>query len=59
MPDARPASLTLAALDALPDDHDFGGWGLPLVMSLSVTHGLESTATGKWVYAVLQEPPGT
>ncbi|MDX6740664.1 ATP-binding protein [Actinocorallia sp. A-T 12471] len=54
MPVAQPSEFSLADIDALPQDHEFGGWGLPLVMSLAMDHGVEKTKTGKWVYAVFK-----
>ena len=60
LPAARPAAeLTLAAVDAAPEDHwdHGGGWGLPLVRALSTDHGVHPDPTGgKWTWARLPVP---
>lgn len=55
-PVARLPVLDLDTLDALPDAAGdelagFGGWGLPLVVALSSSHGIDPTEDGKWVWA--------
>ena len=57
LPTARLPELTLESLDELPDDHAFGGWGLPLVAALAADCGVARTPEGKWVYAVFPQDP--
>ncbi|GAA2732496.1 ATP-binding protein [Actinocorallia aurantiaca] len=57
VPTARRPELTLEGIDALPDDHTFGGWGLPLVAALAADCGVTRTADGKWVHAVFSRSP--
>lgn len=51
MPLPKATTWNLADIDALPDDYEFGGWGLPLVMSLAAKHAVKKTPGGKWVCA--------
>ncbi|MEO3783397.1 ATP-binding protein [Actinocorallia sp. B10E7] len=57
MPTARRPELTIEDIDALPEDHAFGGWGLPLVAALAADCGVTRTADGKWVHAVFLPRP--
>ena len=57
-PTPRNPELSLEAIDALPEDHEFGGWGLSIVLALSLESGVSSTPAGKWVYAVFKGTPG-
>lgn len=57
VPTARLPELALEDIDALPDDHAFGGWGLPLVAALAADCGVTRTADGKWVHAVFTQSP--
>ncbi|MCD0449583.1 ATP-binding protein [Actinocorallia sp. API 0066] len=53
MPKMDDSALTLEEIDALPDDHEFGGWGLRLVAGSAARVGTRSTeGGGKWVYAI-------
>jgi len=58
VPTARRPELTLEDIDALPDDHVFGGWGLPLVAALAADCGVTRTPGGKWVYAIFLSHSG-
>lgn len=54
-PVSADPQLTLEVIDALPKDHEFGGYGLPLVERLSVESGFDLVwPTGKWVWACLK-----
>ncbi|WP_157963673.1 ATP-binding protein [Actinocorallia populi] len=57
LPAARRPELALEDIDALPDDHTFGGWGLPLVAALAADCGVTRTPGGKWVYALFLASP--
>ena len=57
VPAARRPELTIEDIDALPDDHVFGGWGLPLVAALAADCGVTRTPVGKWVHAVFPPDP--
>jgi len=58
MPVPRVSELSLEIIDALPEDHEFGGWGLSIVLDLSLESGTSITPTGKWVYAIFQGSSG-
>ncbi|GAB2808270.1 hypothetical protein GCM10022221_01960 [Actinocorallia aurea] len=51
-PVPRRIELTLDAIDGLPEEHEFGGWGLSLVLATALETGAVRTRPGKWVYAV-------
>jgi anti-sigma regulatory factor (Ser/Thr protein kinase) len=54
-PELQRVELTLEKLDELPDDHEFGGWGLSIVAQLSVSCGVNWVEPfGKWVWARLR-----
>ena len=56
LPQAKPVTeLTLAELDASPNTWDNGGgWGLPIVVALSATCGVQPDERGgKWLWATL------
>ncbi len=57
-PTPRNPELSPETIDALPDGHEFGGWGLPIVLALSLESGASSTPAGKWVYAIFKGNPG-
>ncbi|MGI8330159.1 ATP-binding protein [Actinomadura scrupuli] len=51
-PESQRVELTLEMLDALPEDHEFGGWGLSIVERLSESCGVTWVEPfGKWVWA--------
>jgi anti-sigma regulatory factor (Ser/Thr protein kinase) len=56
-PRSRAVEWTLDLIDALPDDHEFGGWGLPIVERLCASTGIAPTPpNGKWVWGLLPLP---
>lgn len=58
-PKIRAGDLSLDEIDALPDDHDFGGWGLVLVQELASGRHVERTESGgKFVLADFDMPDG-
>jgi anti-sigma regulatory factor (Ser/Thr protein kinase) len=62
-PELQRVGLTVEMIDALPDDHEFGGWGLSIVEQLSDACGVTWVEPfGKWVWArfrsQLTPPPG-
>jgi anti-sigma regulatory factor (Ser/Thr protein kinase) len=58
-PKTKNSDLSLDEIDALPEDHDFGGWGLLLVQELASGHHLEKTEpVGKFVWADFDIPDG-
>ena len=53
-PKPRKVELTLDLIDALPEDHQFGGWGLSIVEQLCANSGVKWTPPyGKWVWGHL------
>lgn len=51
-PESQRVELTLEILDALPEDHEFGGWGLSIVERLADSCGVTWVEPiGKWVWA--------
>lgn len=59
-PKPRRVELTLDLIDALPEDHQFGGWGLPIVEELCSYSGVNWTPPeGKWVWGRFTAPKQT
>jgi anti-sigma regulatory factor (Ser/Thr protein kinase) len=55
LPEPKTDEWTLESIDSMPDDYEFGGWGLALVMASSIERGIDKTApTGKWVWALFK-----
>jgi anti-sigma regulatory factor (Ser/Thr protein kinase) len=58
-PKIKDGDLSLDEIDALPEDHDFGGWGIVLVQELASGHHVEQIeAGGKYVWADFDLPDG-
>jgi anti-sigma regulatory factor (Ser/Thr protein kinase) len=58
-PMLRNVELTLDLIDALPEDHEFGGWGLSIVERLCDRTGIHWTPpSGKWVWGRLASAVG-
>jgi anti-sigma regulatory factor (Ser/Thr protein kinase) len=58
-PKIKDGDLSLDEIDALPEDHDFGGWGIVLVQELASGHHVEQTEPGgKYVWADFDLPDG-
>lgn len=56
-PKDRDGNLSLEEIDALPEDHDFGGWGLLLVRELAGCRYVEKTEpVGKYVWVTFDVP---
>lgn len=59
-PKTKDGDLSLDEIDALPEDHNFGGWGLLLVQELASGHRVEKTESGgKYVWADFDLPDST
>jgi anti-sigma regulatory factor (Ser/Thr protein kinase) len=58
-PKTKDGNLNLEEIDALPEGHDFGGWGLVLVQELASSHRVEKTEScGKYILADFDMPEG-
>jgi hypothetical protein len=58
-PKTKDGDPSLDEIDALPEDHNFGGSGLVLVRELASGHRVEKTESdGKYVWADFDMPDG-